>query len=309
MRKVAIFTECSRQFGMGHLMRTRLWKEKILSYAKENNINLECNLYIYDGQNITQAWFYKENLKSFNGDLAIIDSYQAPLQAYELALKSFKKVAIIDDIARINFPKECFIINGSPDSKQLYADYPYVYAGIEYQAINQLFHPSNKRKKKQILMTFGGSDEKNFTQNCFNLLAPVANKLRYSIHVIIGAHYPHHFDAYDFKSITKVHQNCNQNQIASLFQNSLIVVTAGGVMLNEALATQANIIALATANNQEHQVTAYAKKKLIIKSNLINLINDFYNLNYLLFSKKIQKFDNLSLKFGKKITEVLKKLL
>lgn len=309
MQKIAIFTESSQSFGMGHLMRMRLWREIILSYAQKNNMDLECDLHIYDGQDITKAWFYQDNLKSFNGDLAIIDSYQAPYQAYALALKSFKKVAIIDDINRITFPKECFIINGAPNSMGLYGDHPHVYAGIEYQAIHPVFSPSDKKREKQILLTFGGSDEKNFTQKCFDLLAPIAIKLHYSIHIILGPHYPYVFYMHDFEPITKIHQNCTQDQIASLFQNSLIIITAGGVMLNEALATKANIIGLITADNQSHQVNAYAKENLIIKSNLENLIDDFKTLECSLTFKKNQKINNLSLKFGKKIEEVLQNLL
>ena len=35
MQKIAIFTESSQSFGMGHLMRMRLWREIILSYAQK----------------------------------------------------------------------------------------------------------------------------------------------------------------------------------------------------------------------------------------------------------------------------------
>lgn len=303
MRKVIIFTECSQTFGMGHLMRSQIWQSKILEYGKKNNLPLECELCVFDGEDGTKAWFYGDNFKDFQGDLAIIDSYQAELGIYKLALELFKKVAVMDDLARLDFPKECHIINGALDSARLYPDYPHIHAGPEYQALHEAFYPPKKARQNDILLAFGGSDVNNFTQAVFDSIAPFAQKHHHQIHVILGKYYPHSFQAREFAEITKTHSNGTQEEIAKLFRQTSLFVLSGGVILNEALATHGNILALITASNQSHQVKAYAEAKIILQGKLPTLKKDFQKLIYR------QKIKNPVLEFGTGIPKVLNQLL
>lgn len=294
MRKVAVFCEYGISFGMGHYSRCLLLKEKL------HALGFEVLIFTYNqNDQPDQAWFYEDNILSYleNIDFVIIDSYQAKYRVYEIALQKVKKVIVIDDVARILFPKDCVIFNGGVDTRDLYVGYPNeVYAGIEFMICNKLFFQEKNIHNNKLIVCFGGSDEKNFTQAVYDRVRDFFSE----IIVILGPCYKA-----NFYGNCKIYHNIDARSLSELFATAGYAITAGGGMLNELLMSEILSMVIPIAENQIHQVKAYAKYNMIVQTALNSLQNDIQNIN-LLSKEQIRQFKN---KFGSQLDEKLSWIL
>lgn len=294
MLKVAIFCEYGVVFGMGHYSRCLLLKQKL------HTLGFEVFLFAYNQDSqFDQAWFYRDNILSYleGIDFVIIDSYQAESRVYEIALQKVKKVIVIDDIARIPFPRDCVIFNGGIDTKDLYIAYPNeVYAGIEFMICDELFFQEKKVQSDRLIICFGGSDEGNFTQAVYDKVRDFFSE----IIVILGPCYKAHF-----YGDCKIYRNIDVKSLCELFATAGYAITAGGRMLNELLMSEILSIVIPVAKNQMHQVEAYARYNVIIQTTLEHLQADIQKTN-LLSKEQIYQFKK---KFGSQLNDKLLQVL
>ena len=168
--KVAIITEGNSKTGYGHLTRClsfyQAFEEKgIIPYYIANcedgkkKILPEINLYQLDWINKS-----KKLMNIINGfDIAIIDSYLAPLKTYEKIQYAVEKSVYIDDYIRLNYPPG-IIVNGTIGAENLpyNKDNKHQYLlGINYMPLRKEFWDidipnRNQNEIKNVLITFGG---------------------------------------------------------------------------------------------------------------------------------------------------------
>lgn len=295
MPKVAIFYEYGIGYGMGHHTRCKILQKYLLQMGVETVL---CPYNKADDKK--KSWFYQENILTYlnNIDFVIIDSYQANYKIYQLALEKVKCVLVIDDIARIIFPKECIIFNGGIDTAGLYQDdYYKVFAGIEYMICdNKFFQTKKDLQTNTLLICFGGSDISNFSQKVYDRLKETS----YRPIVVLGDYYQA-----DFKGKCEVYRSVDENAMKDIFQRIDFAVTAGGRMLNELLMSEVPSLVIPTAQNQYHQVRAYAEKKVVLKTSLEDLNKDILKLKNI----DVENIRSIKKAFGSKLKQALQEVL
>jgi UDP-2,4-diacetamido-2,4,6-trideoxy-beta-L-altropyranose hydrolase len=102
-------------------------------------------------------------------DIAVIDSYRADLSFYQKASDLAKVAVYFDDTLRLDYPKG-IVVNGAVGAEQL--NYPQrgglrYLLGVRFFPLRREFWDVPKkeirRKIESVLITFGGSDERNLT--------------------------------------------------------------------------------------------------------------------------------------------------
>lgn len=123
--KVAIITEGFNGTGYGHLTRCLSLYQ---AFEEKNIIPLYIANCDEDGKkfignvNLLQFDWLNNAEKLYNTindyDIAIIDSYLAPLEIYEKIHKNVKKAVYFDDYLRLNYPPGV-IVNGAIGAEKL----------------------------------------------------------------------------------------------------------------------------------------------------------------------------------------------
>ena len=274
----------------------------------------------------SSAWYAGENLEGYleGIDWVIIDSYQAPYEVYARALARVRGVIVIDDIARMVFPKGCIILNGGVDTARLYVGQECrVYAGVEFMICDERFFevaharhcagagekkPNQKAVRKQVehlLLCFGGSDAEDLSYRAYRELEEILCEVGVRcVSVIVGGFYAGRFShEVETRLPCVVYRDIGAKEVAEVFARSDLAISAGGRMLNELLLSQVPTLALPTALNQEHQVACYAKIGALLPSRLENLREDF--------ARALEFVPDFALReqFGIKLESILKEIL
>ncbi len=291
---IAIFCERGLHYGNGHYSRCYVLQQKLKS------MGFVSVLHCYDEkEDRRHSWFYQQNILHYleGIDALIIDSYRACFEVYDLALKHGKKVLVIDDIARMDFPKQCFILNGGIDTRELYCYHTHrVFAGIELMICDPIFfqHKQIQKPIQNLLICFGGSDVNGFTQKVYDLLQARG----YHLIIVLGS-----LCHLEFQGECEVYQNLDAKALSRIFRRVDGAITAGGRMLNELLMSEVPSLVIPTAKNQEHQVRAYAKGGWVVQTSLENLLKDLPKLESIKHPRKLKQ------KFGSKLEDVLRMFL
>ena len=281
----------------------------------------------------SSAWYAGENLEGYleGIDWVIIDSYQAPYEVYARALTRVRGVIVIDDIARMVFPRGCVILNGGVDTAGLYGGQECrVYAGVEFMICDERFSevargrrsearerhcadvgekkPNQKavgRQVEHLLLCFGGSDAGDLSYRVYRELEEILCEVGVRcVSVIVGGFYAGRFShEVETKLPCVVYRDMSAKEVAEVFARSDLAISAGGRMLNELLLSQVPTLALPIAPNQEHQVACYAKMGALLPSRLENLRKDF--------ARALDFVPDFALReqFGIKLESTLKEIL
>ena len=280
----------------------------------------------------SSAWYAGENLEGYleGIDWVIIDSYQAPYEVYARALARVRGVIVIDDIARMVFPKGCIILNGGVDTARLYVGQECrVYAGVEFMICDERFSEvaraghrlgyrlgegevgqnqgvkSERRQVEHLLLCFGGSDAGDLSYRAYRELEEILCEVGVRcVSVIVGGFYAGRFShEVETRLPCVVYRDMSAKEVAEVFARSDLAISAGGRMLNELLLSQVPTLALPIAPNQEHQVACYAKMGALLPSRLENLRKDF--------TRALEFVPDFALReqFGIKLESTLKEIL
>ncbi len=235
-------------------------------------------------------------LKSYEAiHLIVIDSYLALDYHYKIALKYAKKLAIIDDFNRLDYPKEALILNPAINSHKIYSGRSNVYAGLGFNFCKK--QKSIKEVSKNIVVCTGGGDEFNVTQEIANFLEIL--KLDFSVTIILGKYYNH-----DLKTKFKVLRNIPKEQLLELFLHSSLGILGGGVILNEALSCALPALVFEMAPNQAFQINEFHKLGAIIKMQKISDLELLYNCDITRMKKIASDLD-----FGSNLDGFLRDLI
>lgn len=271
---VVFFTEGSHRSGMGHLLRclalaqTLKAREHKVTFVLDSASTELANSrkdWVGDiatvNQNFTPITWNELSLYSLPTiDWVIIDSYDVADSFFSSAQQCSGKVALFDDLTYENFDGIDVLINSAiePDeSAYYYKNNGSVFfaLGYEYQLLRTEFtsiEPKPIAQREYVTICFGGADLNNLTVKTLLLLRE--NRDVQKLRVVTGPAYSH-LD--ELEEVLKrlndnriVHQHNVQN-MASIWNSSRLVISAGGGTQFELKACHTPAILVVVAQNQK----------------------------------------------------------
>ncbi|MHB2153631.1 PseG/SpsG family protein [Calditrichota bacterium GD2] len=299
--KVAIITEGFNGTGYGHLTRClaiyQAFEEKNIIPLYIANCDENGKLFI-PGINLIQFnWLENENnlLRIISGfDIAIIDSYLAPLEIYTKIYNAVNKTVYIDDFIRLDYPPG-IIVNGTIGAENLpykYDDKHKYLLGIEYMPLRKEFWdievPKGTRKKiKNILITLGGQDIKNLT---FPIIEFINSKFpEYKIHAVVSQNIIKKNEGKYNIINTKFYSNLSAKHMLELMKKCELAISSASQTVYELHKAGVYVIAIGIADNQKNNLNGLIDKGILRKSlwyddkNLFKKIEEeilYYIFNY-----------------------------
>lgn len=246
-------------------------------------------------------------------ELAIVDSYEAQEWFYDRLAQHSQALICLDDTLRDVYPKGCYILNPTPDSKSYFKGYYHLWCGEEYMILPQpieseQFKPPTQNQNKQVFVNFGGVDSSNISQNFIDLLASVPMG-QYHFHLILGGGYPHRINIpKSIESYIRIYRNLTPREFLHLALTCDYALSAGGGSMLELLRLKIPSIILQTAQNQAFHIEQWEKKGVIchakdLPSALKTLLSWQEN------PPKILKQNLKNLSFGLKLESALLSLI
>lgn len=337
--RVDIFCESGSLYGLGHLYRCI----KLIAYLCEfslDSITLHNRGDFVASNSLLPSKFAESiEIKNYEWldcevgllDIVFVDSYCCDKAFLQNLANRSKRLVCFDDELKNVYPQNCFIINAGICESSLnytqkcflgltYAFVPQENLDSASASLNLKSAPQERFKSmpqnffksalllnldsRHILLSFGGVDRENLTQNALNELA---NMQGVFFHIVLGGGYENSLTLPQNLNIN-VYRNLPQAQFLALAKCCNVAISAGGGTLLELLSLGKAVIALQTASNQANQLNALKSKNAIkyasnvaeIKSLLQELLND-ENKELL---ESIAK-----LKIGSKVKEMLEVIL
>lgn len=261
--KVILISEGGKTIGFGHLTRCLALYEAF----EERGSKLE---FIVNGDNSILDLLKDKHFQIFNwikeknkmtklvssSDMTIIDSYLADKSLYNSISKITNgRLVMIDDYNRLEYP------NGIIVNPSIYGDkiaYPQkkgltYLLGKDFVILRKEFcHvPGKKINKniKNVMITFGGTDEKNVTGKVLQFLKE--NGFEFTKKVIVGKGFKNAEYIQKFKDPrTDLIYYPNTKEMKGLMLESDLAISSAGQTLNEFARVGLPTIAIALADNQ-----------------------------------------------------------
>jgi spore coat polysaccharide biosynthesis predicted glycosyltransferase SpsG/RimJ/RimL family protein N-acetyltransferase len=308
--KLKIFTEAGHKVGYGHLSRS------IAIYNEAVNFGHNAELYIF-GSEVNEVYLENLSYSIFNwidktylenkltiDDHAIVDSYIASYEIYEIIYAKCKRTIFIDDYNRMLYPKG-IIINPSLSIDGLKNKVKQnLLFGNKFIIVRDSFLKYKRIEistdVKNVLIIFGGIDNLDLSNLFIEILCPIFEDIKFTL-----------ISNKDIKSNyinLKVKQSLTENELAAAMSKSDLVITAAGQTIYELLVTKTPFIVIKTAYNQNNNILSlkrYFQSQIIIDINSKNIKNDiiknFKNgLKYNYRNNQTIEFNNLIDGKGKK---------
>ena len=271
-KKIVFLTEGSKEIGFGHIIRSISLYQAFEEAGIRSSLIVNGDEYVselineYDS--IILDWINdKANLEYQikNADIAIIDSYTADLSIYNKVEQVVRTPVYFDDFKRLNYPRG-IIINGSLNAEainyQKKDDIVYL-LGSSFLTLRKEFWnlPAKEINENidNILLTFGGSDERNLTpcilQSISHMIPQAAR------HIIIGKG----FDEENIINIKKykinntyLYMHPEAELIKNIMLESDVAISSAGQTLCELARIGSPAIAITTYDNQINNAMGFA---------------------------------------------------
>ncbi|MCC8089055.1 MAG: bifunctional UDP-2,4-diacetamido-2,4,6-trideoxy-beta-L-altropyranose hydrolase/GNAT family N-acetyltransferase [Rikenellaceae bacterium] len=264
--KAALFTECGKNYGYGHLYRCLALADAFVRRGVETEFIVNGEVPVNVGshpvmiKNWTEDRVFVEQ-KSDECDFIVIDSYRAEINIYETASRNAVCI-FLDDFNRLVYP-EGIVVNGAVSSEMMdYADNPLIkyLLGPKYAMLRSEFGnldpKSIKDNIKNILVTFGGTDAAALGNE-------VVSKIRYIlpdavIHLICNGK-----EQFVQDNKTIIYHNRTAKNMVELMTLCDIAVSAAGQTLNELAVCGVPSLAFKIADNQSANLKGWREAGFI----------------------------------------------
>lgn len=263
---ICIRADGGNTIGMGHIMRTLVLAQKL----KENhNVFFACRVdeplsdkYKLGIEKVESEGFrivklnennLKSEIKDIKADCIITDSYDVDEEYFNVLKKHYKYSGYIDDINICNYFNVDFLINlniyaknlnykTNKDTKILLGS-NYVLLRDEFRNLHNLNKNINSEIKK-ILITVGGSDNNNITEDIIKKL----KGFDYELHIVVGSGFMYidNLKAYENEKI-KLHFKAN---MLKLMCECDVAISSCGSTLYELASCGTPTLGIVVAENQ-----------------------------------------------------------
>jgi len=261
--QVAIFTEGSREIGLGHISRCLALAEAFK--AKESEVR-----FLVRGDETGKILLSGWKVKFFNWEseashteaflagttVAVVDSYTAAPEFYTFVTKRVPITLFLDDFFRLPYPEQAFILNSTAEPDEN----PRHLFGLEYALLRSAFWkvPKRevKREVKRVLVTFGGEDLRGLTPAAVSAVREVFPEAECA--VVIGPAFSKTDFAFD-NNLVKLYRNLLAEKMRNLMLASDIAVSAGGQTLFELARTGTPTVVVEVGPDQEKNIVKLSK--------------------------------------------------
>ncbi len=184
--RVAFFTEGGGTKGFGHIVRCKALAEEFCGRGFET-LFFVCksgSLPIFVGDVLDFEWDSLPQLQDI--DIAVVDSYHAKKETMELISKNAKTTLFFDDFNRVVYP-DGFVLNAAFGAANLaYSNQKAAcLLGSKYVILRKEFRAKRAKKRvktpRNILLSFGGADNKNAAKKISSILVKNHKKLEISV--------------------------------------------------------------------------------------------------------------------------------
>jgi len=272
--KIVFLTEGGKEIGLGHLMRAISLSD---AFSEKGIIP---SIYVNGDESVADILYNKKyrifnwidnfgDIKNelCNADMAIIDSYKAPCELYEIISSSSKQSVYIDDYLRIKYPTGT-IINCNLYAERL--EYPNtgnqrILKGSQFALLRKEFWETPERhirdNVESILITMGGSDIRKLTLPVYNSVKDLFNEIRISILISNAFSYKYYETLYEQDNLHIWHSQTSR-EIKDLMDDADLAISGAGQTLLELASTGVPTIVVGIIENQKFVIEAMAEETL-----------------------------------------------
>jgi spore coat polysaccharide biosynthesis predicted glycosyltransferase SpsG len=274
MKRILILTELGEGIGFGHFSRcspialilSKTCQVEIFVYQKgesEYNLNLSPKIK-------TTVIDWKESISEIvkAEDTVIIDSYLAQKKHFDQIASISKKSLVFDDYYRLEY--NCRLIlnpNVSADiDKYSYKSKNDLIAGSDYIIVRNAFQNlvlgELNETVKEVSITVGGSDYRKLLPKFVKLFAEKYPAINF--HVLTGnSQLKQKMEQEYSRNNFNFYGLLNQDEMAAIFMESDLAISASGQTLGELVMTQTPFVAFCIDKDQQPIRTFYLEQKII----------------------------------------------
>ncbi|MCV3482456.1 hypothetical protein [Campylobacter sp. CNRCH_2014_0184h] len=285
-----IYTNGGFKIGLGHVMRTLLLASKIQNSFNIQFVSLNNDDFI-SGHKLIEDSLFKlilidgtKNLFAIKSDYLLCDDCMVDEEFFKDCKKYFKKIICIDDECVLKYYNVDVLINPNPYAKELaYKVNTATKFLFNYKFLRDEFYtkkPIKIRKNiNNILLTLGGSDDKNLTYEIICSILPFIEKHNINLNVVLGG-------AFKYKTELLKIQHSKliffENPVMSdLMMKNDMGICACGQTVYEFLFLKIPIIGLVLSEDQKRLAEYGRDRRLFYYAKSIKDINLFLeNSNY-----------------------------
>ena len=269
---MAIISEGLKGTGFGHLTRCLSIYQAFEEIEIHPDFIVNCDEIgkSYLGKiNLVQINWIKESQKLYHlidgYEIAVIDSYKAPVIIYDRIAVLVKHAVYLDDYLRLKYPRGT-IINGAAGAEHLpyFRDDQHQYLlGTTYTPLRKAFwdvsgEVSSQSNSKNILLILGGQDTRNLTREILKYLLIEFSQFKF--HVVWG-------EKKEVERIKKENINyyfqLNADEMLNLMLKCDFAITAAGQTTYELARIGIPSVCIGTAENQKNNLHGWLSKGFI----------------------------------------------
>lgn len=315
---VFIRADGSLKIGVGHLVRC-----SALAYMLKDNF-----LITFFCKEIPQALASEFKIAGFclkeieteeeffqvlnPNQIVVLDGYGFDTNYQRKVKEKGSLLVCIDDFCDKHYVCDALINNipGYIESEFSREQYTKLYLGTDYALLRNEFLNSGwrmvKKEKKNVFVSFGGSDYYNLTWKICSFLKKINPGLK--INVLIGPAYQHINSLSEFKNAT-IYQNVSAKIVASLIAKAEICIIPASSLLNEVACVGSNAIIGYFVTNQIKPYNYFVENQLALGiGNLLSINLDAFNTTFCLAQKSENILKNQYKSYRHQQTQNLKNI-
>ena len=287
-KKILIRVDASIEIGAGHYVRqlafaqllidegfqvhflTKITQKELINQAIEEGVYIQTlvnSMTIEDDAQETVAY-----AKKIGAHWVILDGYSFVTEYQQTLKDDGLKLLCVDDMAHCHFVAD-IVLNQNTTDGRIYSKEPYteLLMGPEYALLRREFRLFESKKVirneiKDIMITMGGSDEKNMTETILKwiLRLPELNGVR--CHIVLGSLNPHKDSISALLSQSnldgKIYTSLSAKEMLNLMQSVDFAITAAGSTVWEYMNIGVPFIYTRLVENQNLSKNFFEKNKI-----------------------------------------------
>ncbi|MBU5314782.1 UDP-2,4-diacetamido-2,4,6-trideoxy-beta-L-altropyranose hydrolase [Clostridium bornimense] len=288
MKKKVIYIRADggSSIGMGHIMRTMILANELKKKYKITYVCLDDKNNIHGIEFIKNRGFKvkviskEEDIFTIIDSIIIVDKYNLNTEYYK-TLETQNKVILFDDNCTLDFYYGNIVLNQNAYAKELKYKCnsgTKLLLGNDYTLLREEFRMKTpievNSDVKNIMITLGGSDDRNLTEIIIKQLIDE----EFTIHIIIGQAFRHEQSLKKYESNKVViHKN---SIISDVMKKSDILICGCGSTIYEGLKLGLPIIGITLAENQVNLGKYLSENNIILSSDINNIKKNIVSLDY-----------------------------